>query len=1206
MKNKFRQILCSVGLAITLLGATAISVSKGVTSAYADEHIEEKYDSLYINDLSGFVGSGAVRNNQTNNIDQLSYGCRAGYNTAYKNIELKATVNFTAINWFEVKLRTAFDSKSDCTFTSQGYSFRLYSNGQYEYIKNGSSAGATFGPHAALTTGTDYDFTLKTVNCEDGSVHVSFVFDGLTFFDVYDTESPIVNAGIIGIVHDGCDFSIKGKGLNVNLLNPTDVAMPVTSDNFPATINADGSISTNSAGALGFSGGVYSLQTSTSEMGFKIKAKASAKEGRLVFQIGGINGGHAYNRPNIVGDWGWADTGYVYYWSVNGQRHFGRNASDTWPDLDYQWKDGYLANTEYEVEMSIKELTIGNRVLLKINGNIELNFIDLKTTSNTPLKLPKTGVPGSLVTTFAVYSVSVASTFKGDTASTYETKSVVKSHLGNPETKNGTTFSPNGEPTGLKSGVAVKYPNLVSNTSVQFKANFTSVSSIGFMLNYVGTLDQIFGGDWTTKGYAIILYSNGQIILAKGGTVLAEGWCTVGFSLVSNKDYLMEFGTYETADSMKVFFKIDNNLILNFIDVENPIKTSGVFAIQSIDTTGSISAEGVTFPSISADKTTLNVGESATLSYENPQVGDVVSYSIDSGASTATGSISGSSVTALSSGVLNVYGCINGIYSNEISITVNKEAAPVIWCDETNLVVGGENIQMQAKMSDNSPFSVKTYEVTPVTGDALITNDGVMTGLKAGTVIVNAYLDGKKSNDLLIYVKPKIHVKNTIAMVVGGIRTLEYEANCELPNESITATFSIVSGQEHVSFDPETNKLTGLSRGQFSLFVSVVGETFSGTSPIVTLAVEDPIVVITKQPRDMVIGQSQNIQYAYGYGEIPVQSAQIVVLDGNDLVDVDGMKITAKKAGNLRFKVVVNGVDSLDKEILIDDLRGQIVVSDMKSNSEQSLSVIFNDASYVPTKIVYSIISGQDVASISGNVITTANKNGNVTIQAVIDDKITLTQGISVYDKVLLTNLSDGEIIFLNETYQIGCAYNGLDEIKTVEYVVSDTSIATVTKDATNKGTLVAKNSGTFTIYVEINGEKSQPLTIIAKNPTYQSLLAIGGQRHFEDGEVFNHDGLVVVAIDEKGGQHNVTSQCRIKSPVDLGNHTARVDITFENQDGTLLTSYNITYEGKLRVMNTPLIIVIVALSVTAVGGGVVTFILLRRKYKKIKLGGGK
>jgi len=589
-KNLFAK-LGLFAMALPLVGAPLMGQNKqAIASVNADEHVEEAYDSIWITDLTNYVGTAPI-NSQTLNIDSIGAGYRAGYASTVKNVELKARVNvsaFTGNGFFQFNLRTKITDQW-CSIDNSGYGFRLYANGMYEYGINGTFSGAAWGPHPALAAGTNYDLSFSTINCTDGSVHVKFVFDGSTFFDFYDANTPITDGGNIMINHEGATLSISGNGEYTPILNLNDVCAPITNANFPSTVDATtGKITTSATGADTYSGAVFAWQTSTDEYGYRIKVKPSAADGRLCFQIAGVNGLHDYNRPYLMGEWAWADTGYVYYWTNNGQRHFGHNhTSDLYPSMDYQWLAAYAADTEYVVEMSIKVLNMGTVVRLKIDGVYNLNFLD---TNANRVKLNKSGSQGGITTTCAVYSCSLAAEFTSNEATPYSQKRIMSADLGTPSTINDSKFSRYGEPIQSKDGYSAFYNNVaIKDFSVKFKAklNASGLGAIVFWFNYEGPSF----GVWTAQGYQIVIYNNGMCALVKSGTSLFEGWCTTGFSIANDTEYDMEVAAYKAGDSEHVFFKLNGTYLINFVDVANPLNSGSWFAIQNSGIAGSYYAE---------------------------------------------------------------------------------------------------------------------------------------------------------------------------------------------------------------------------------------------------------------------------------------------------------------------------------------------------------------------------------------------------------------------------------------------------------------------------------------------------------------------------------------------------------------------------------------------------------------------------------------
>lgn len=1071
---------------------------------YADDTASEMpYADVWVNDLSGFATSGATIDTKTNNITNLPAYGRFGFDGDYENIQVKSIVNFSkTINGGNTVfyLRTQGDVVN-ASYTRKGYYVRWYNNGQFEFYKNDTSVlGVIWGPIPAISNNVDYNVVFKTVNMSDGSVKILFTINDLVVIDHIDTTDPILGGGLYAMSTDGNSLSVVGKGLNTPIVNLNDVADPIVSSNFPNAVIQDGIITTSDGEdcPLGYSGVGYSFLASNS-YGYKAKVTPSSASGRLVFSIGAYKtNSHEMNRPNIsssgVDGWGWDETGYVLYWSANGQRHFARGDDNT-NLLEYLWNmPSFVAGQEYEIEYSMTTFGDGSvRILFKLDGVIMLNYLDRAREGYTPVQIPSAGAvaPANLYTNALICSISVSTKIAPVDSTVVDTKTVIYQDMNNATTLNDSVFDRNGAVDNFNSGVAVGYNANISNSAIKFNTEFSSIGTgITYLLNYQGSLDQTWGGGWTKLGYAIKLYPNGMVGLIKGGNLVCEGWALSNFSLVQETNYLIEIATINLGDAVHIYAKINDVYVLNYLDTKDTITSAGWFAVYSEGFSGNIKPFGVEYPTITADfqGETLDINSPVQLSYNlsNKQDSDVVEYFIDQEASTATATLQDNVLTATSEGDIVVYAKVNEIYSEDLIINVSKSAYAIVTNLPTQpIIVGGEKITIDGKMSDDSEITSKEFSVENITGSATIDSNGTITAISAGTVKVYVTINGLKSQGDLIYISPKVSIKNASALAVGAtIDSLGYQANCELPQENIITVYELVSGQDVVSLDSQTGKVTALKIGTFSVRVIVTGETFQAVSPIVELSVEAPIVVL-RNVKDMFVGQTLTLNAQINEG-ITIESKEIVIVSG-DGIQIDGENITAIKQGTVTIKAVINGYSSDTYKIVILPVIVTIVASDMPIGSTQELNIMFNDypdnrIEY--TKVEYSISSGAKYATLTGNALTSLDKSGQVTLKVVVDDKYTNTITINITPKVIIKGITDG--LRIKSGSKIPLEYyvypGGIEgEITSVEYVIVSGKNHAIIKD----NTLIAKTAGSVELKVVVNGVSSQILTInIYVNPS--------------------------------------------------------------------------------------------------------------------------
>jgi hypothetical protein len=193
------------------------------------------------------------------------------------------------------------------------------------------------------------------------------------------------------------------------------------------------------------------------------------------------------------------------------------------------------------------------------------------------------------------------------------------------------------------------------------------------MLGYQGSIDTPTGKGWTSKGYAVYLYTNGQAILMKNGNKLMEGWGVTKNTLAVGNDYEIQIDSYMIGENARrIQAKINGNIAINYVDYNSPINQIGYFACNNSGCAGSITQIGYEFPVITSSTNKALVNQVVTLNCETLEETSEVTYYIDEENSTATGIVTGNTIQATSAGELYVYASVDGLYSENICITVTE------------------------------------------------------------------------------------------------------------------------------------------------------------------------------------------------------------------------------------------------------------------------------------------------------------------------------------------------------------------------------------------------------------------------------------------------------------------------------------------------------------------------------------------------------
>ena len=1084
--NIFAYLFVPLAFVMGIFLLTTPAVAKAEETEQV-EVTETEYSSLWLNELSGgpYHDSSSYYP-RTGNWNNVPNGGRIGYNNVDPNSEIKVKLKFSGTGQLHFIMRASGDNLSTAgssAWTNKGYWVRLYSGGRYELHKNGTTITPATWPsfNGATSIDTEYTFVFRTINLSDGSVKISVTRNGNKYFEYIDKEDPILTGNWFAMTNaEGSAFSTLGnETISQEAVNVADLATPalLNGGNFgSATLNDDNSVSTTSTSANP-AGLAYSFQQNDL-YAIKTKFKPSTSSGSVILSIGSKNGTHAMNRPNVIdATWGWADNGYLATWSANGAASISRNnvtIASCGADANYAFEAG----KEYEVSMGAYALPNGqNRVWLKVDDQVYCVGVD---GSETKLNLKAGSVstqPATLVRTSLVLTNGVAATISSD-KTTYEEKTLASVDLSSP-IGGSAIYDRNGTPTSFGTGIAVVYGN-VGSTSIKFNANFTSASYLIFQTRATGTVDTPWGGGWTNKGYCVYVYANGQTILSKSGSTLCQGFGLTSSGFTTGTDYLFEIKTINLGtNATKVQVLCNGNSIINYVDFINPVLNAGTFQIFSDGTAGSTKMVGYEKPTLSTNIDEIEANDEVTMSYSisNPQATDVVTYHIDESATTAQATLSGDKVIPTTGGTLALYTCVNGMYSDNVVLTVAAEPVVTVTNLPTEpIIVGGETYTVDGAI-DKGEITTKVFSIENLTGKATINAEtGEITPIAAGNVNVFVTINGIKSQAYLVAISPKIIVKNTRALAVGEVRSLGYEANCDLPEETITMTYEIVDGAAYADIDTATGVITAKGLGIVTVRVTVTGTTFQGISPIVQIAIEAPVVVL-HGVKDMYVGQSLTLQPAINEGVL-VQSQEFVVVSGGDKVIIEDNKITATQAGTVKIKAIINGEESQVLDFEITELTATLVISTMTINDSQTLSVLLNFEDVEILSVVYSIEDGEEYARIEDGVLYSNAKRGDVLVKAVITvpgKELIAIETVSVVGEVRLVNISSDTPILVGAQIQLSYHYLGNDEVASVKYVlVEGEDIATLSEN----GLLEAKKAGIIKLKVVVNDKESEVISV--------------------------------------------------------------------------------------------------------------------------------
>ena len=1121
----FGIVICSIILGFAVMQDTKTYNVKASTT-------ESSCVQFGIDELAGGYSSDGTtitkNEGKGNTYSVANYG-RFGFAGPYENVEIATTLNFASLGSgthtsFALRAQgEALAPVADAGWTNKGYWFRWYSHGQFDFAVDGTKIySSKWGPLPSIETNTNYNMLFKTVNTvkEDLTPVCQITISiNESVFVSYETET-VLDGGWFAISSDGTSFTASGNHFSCDPINLSDVATPIKSANFSSEISSNGTVTT-STGSYSGAGYLFQLDDAYSiKTQFKPTELGNANASLKLTVGAKKSNSTSLNRFDVLSEqWGWADSGYTASWSANGTGAIFRNATKI---AEASNLPTFEMNETYDIVCGYKHFIDGsNLVYLMIDNKLAISYLDLKTKTNTPLVPTKSGTPAGLLTYSLIVAYSCASQIIPYENIVYSVDTLIAKDLGTPSTHNsGADFDRNNQVSSFNGGIVAMYPMAEKNSSIKFKANFTTTGShIVFQLRATGTIDTPWGGGWTNRGYTVYLHSSGQITLLKDKITLCEGWATGGFSLTANTDHIIEIGTVNlTNNIIKFFVKVNDVVVVNFVDIKGQCNEIGNLIIYSTGYAGSLNQVGYNLPTISANVNEARINDEITLSYamEGQTSEDVVEYLVDETKSTATATIENGKLKATTSGNLVVYGCINGLYSNDVTITIQEELkASVINLPEQPIIVGGQKVKIDGCLSDDSiQITSKIFSIENGTGQATIdAQSGEITAISAGSVNVFVTINGIKSDSYLLIIIPIIEVGNTTAMAVGEKRDLSYSSNCDLPNENIIVSYELIEGESNVDLNTTNGKIEALNIGTFKIRVSVKGQTFSAVSEVVTISIEAPVVVLFGV-KDIVVGETLELSPSINEG-IEIISCKLIATQGSDHISINGNKITGKSSGIVFIKAVVNGFESSERQLVVNALVPTIIVpSSFPINETTTLSVMFN-SSYVPTNVEYSIVTGSSLASIVGNVLTSLSNVGKIKIKAVIDDEYIAYANVTIV-KISPIGIQNNQTVYIGSEIKISYNYYGDDAITSIEYkLIKGQNCATLTTldlqagetILDKKATLKVNSLGEIKVQIIINGNIKETVSLNAKKQTIPN-----------DGEVlaillYVGIALIVIAI---------------------------------------------------------------------------------------------
>jgi len=382
---------------------------------------------------------------------------------------------------------------------------------------------------------------------------------------------------------------------------------------------------------------------------------------------------------------------------------------------------------------------------------------------------------------------------------------------------------------------------------------------------------------------------------------------------------------------------------------------------------------------------------------------------------------------------------------------------------------------VKINVGDTYDLDVTGTDVTPYwtswnINKVRVNQEGVVTGVRTGTVTVSARVGLTTKKCSVTVVKPTIKLNKKEATIYTGaedpVRTLQLKATAKGASKSILWTSS---DTETATVDAN-GKVTSVSAG-----TAVITATANGESASCVVTVKDNAISLNMDTMQLSTkGNGSSIKL------IPtvVGSKKSVKWTTSDktIATVSGGKVTGKKSGTATITAKANGVSAsctvnvVSGSISINTEKEQLYVGEtkkLKTNAGKKDVVTWETSD---TEVVFVDEKGEMKAVGAGKAVITVSCNGTTdNCEIVVSD----TKTRIGEDAIELKTKG------VDKTHQLGLKIIGRKT--SVKWTSDDKKVATVS----GKGKVTAKKEGTTTITATANGvTDSVVVTVKEYNPS--------------------------------------------------------------------------------------------------------------------------
>lgn len=455
----------------------------------------------------------------------------------------------------------------------------------------------------------------------------------------------------------------------------------------------------------------------------------------------------------------------------------------------------------------------------------------------------------SIVSVFAykqTYNVNIGETFTVYTTSRYYTQSVLWTY-------DARIVEPVGYVGSATTSIKFKAKQAVSSYVIQAITYYYESSTSSTLLKSVD--------DWLVK-----ITDNSKVTLDKNSYTLSRGESFYLNATASNSEYSGKYTWSSsnsdvayivgntTSKSAKISTLYSGNATIT-VKLDNGNSATCSVRVNEID---------VKSASISPTNTTLNVGETASLSLSvTPNNAKISSKSWKSKNTNIASVDSYGTVTAVSSGTTEIYCVVNGnVTSSSCEVTVKKPIAP------TDITVSPTVMYINKGDTRKLSYSLTPYNATTTvtwssdnTSIATVNSNGEVKGINKGVTTIYATTENGKTASCEVTVNTieatSISLPVSQTLKVGETVTLTYNMSPSNATNSVTWK----SADTSIATVSSSGVVTGKKEGSTNITVT----TDNGKSASCKVCVEskpiDPTKITLPTSCNVEVGYSTKMRY---------------------------------------------------------------------------------------------------------------------------------------------------------------------------------------------------------------------------------------------------------------------------------------------------------------------------------------------------------